>query len=72
MLWVKEYDFMVEDMDPKELLAFQKKQVRQKLGLDGGGDFMDMGGMITDDDFIISAEQARQRKAYALITLFLS
>lgn len=55
---------MVEDMDPKELLAFQKKQVRQKLGLEGGGDFMDMGDMIRDEDFIITPEQAKQRKAY--------
>jgi hypothetical protein len=60
----QEYDFMVEDMDPKELVAFQKKQLRQRLGLEAGGDFMDMGDMLGDEDFIVSAEQAKQRKKY--------
>ena len=58
---------MIEDMDPKELLAFQKKQLRQRLGLgEAGGDFMDMGDMLKDEDFIVSAEQAKQRKRYTL------
>lgn len=55
---------MVEDMDPKELVAFQKKQLRQRLGLEAGGDFMDMGDMLKDEDFIISAEQTKLRKKY--------
>lgn len=59
---------MVEDLDPKELVAFQKKQLKQRLGMGGGEDFMDMGDMIKDEDFIVSAEQAKQRKKYAFLS----
>lgn len=37
----KEFDMDVGDMDPKERIALQKKQLKQKLGL--GTEFMDGG-----------------------------
>ncbi len=35
----KEFDSDLSDMDPKDRIAFQKKQLKQKLGL--GTEFMD-------------------------------
>jgi hypothetical protein len=61
---------MVEDMDPKELLIFQKKQLRKRLGLEAG-DFMDMGDMLGDDDFVISAEQAKRQRCAPYLALLL-
>lgn len=54
---------LMEGMDPKELLAYQKKQLKKRLGLE---DFMDVNDMINDDDLVSAAEE-RQRKKYALL-----
>jgi hypothetical protein len=55
-------------MDPKELIAYQKRQLKNRLGLgEAGGAFMDVGDMIKDEDFIVSAEQTKQRKKYAIM-----
>ncbi len=46
-------------MDPKEVVAFQRRQLKKRLRLD---EFRDMGDMIKDEDLVIAAEQAKQRK----------
>jgi hypothetical protein len=50
---------MMDGMDPKEMLAYQKKQLKKRLGLE---EFMDMNDMINDEDFVTAAEERQKKK----------
>lgn len=49
----------MDGMDPKEMLAYQKKKLKKRLGLE---DFMDMNDMINDEDITTAAEERNKRK----------
>ena len=55
----QEFDLIMDGMDPKEMLAYQKKQLKKRLGLE---EFMDMNDMINDEDIVTAAEERQKKK----------